>query len=101
MPSNRQRVDTEYKWIKDFDGKALTLPAASKMTIEIVRADGSASEGLHCNQHAQINSNLPFARSDCFLAKIIEGKQLVNADGDDDIKDVYELTLQIPVSNLI
>lgn len=48
-------------------------------------------------EHAQLRTTLPFARTECFAANFIDVKQLINNDDNESIKDVYELTLQIKV----
>lgn len=49
-------------------------------------------------EHAQANTTLPFANGECFAANFLDVKQLINNNGDESIKNVYELTLQIKVS---
>lgn len=48
-------------------------------------------------EHTQFETTLPFARTECFVANFIDVKQLINNDGNESIKNVYELTLQIKV----
>lgn len=62
------------------------------MSFRIQHAEFKTSE------HAQFRTQLPFARSECSRANIIDVQQLVNNDGNNEIKDVFELTLQIKVS---
>lgn len=48
-------------------------------------------------EHAQVRTTLPFARTECFAANFIGVEQLINNDDNESIKNVYELTLQIKV----
>lgn len=43
---------------------------------------------------------LPFGRSECFAADIVDVQQLIKNDDDPEIKNVFELTLQIKVTTL-
>lgn len=49
------------------------------------------------DENCQFNSALPFAASECFSAPVVDVRQLVNNDGNADVKSVYELTLKIRV----
>ncbi|XP_031621334.1 methionine synthase reductase [Contarinia nasturtii] len=83
-----------YNWIDEFCDKKLTLPPATNRYIEIVFDDEKCGENK-APEHAQFRTTLPFARTECFAANFIDVKQLINNDGDESIKNVYELTLQI------
>lgn len=54
-------------------------------------------EDFIIREHGQFRIMLPFAQSECAVANLIDVQHLVNSDGDNEIKDVFELTLQIKV----
>lgn len=113
-----------YKWIDEFNDKKLTAPPGGTRFIEIA-FDGEVKALFSCfflssvclhvinksaqfsfaiqkcenkvQEHAQLRTTLPFARTECFAANFIDVKQLINNDDIESIKDVYELTLQIKV----
>lgn len=55
----------EYKWINDFDGKILTLPAATNQFIEIVQEPIVSVIFLKVSVKAHFLCNTIFSKSEC------------------------------------